>query len=181
MSTLIVTVLVIALLTILGYFAAKEEYRLKSASIVFLVVLLLSSSTLSTEWSRMTSELVDNDEDPHYGLPDLWDGKQVVCFHFPDGAAPSEFADGYTNGLELFNAAVAATDMTFAYTYTEFSFGLQIDSISGVSPCDTHTCTEDFSSGAWWQLLDNGAISLVGISDLELDSDSVITWRIATY
>ena len=92
MSTLIVTVLVIALLTILGYFAAKEEYRLKSASIVFLVVLLLSSSTLSTEWSRMTSELVDNDEDPHYGLPDLWDGKQVVCFHFPDGAAPSEFA-----------------------------------------------------------------------------------------
>lgn len=210
MSTLIVTVLVIALLTILGYFAAKEESRLKSASIVFLVVLLLSSSTLSTEWSRMTSELVDNDEDPHYGLPDLWDGKQVVCFHFPDGAAPSEFADGrhhidhdgtdfrtdknwnstgacvggfegYTNGLELFNAAVAATDMTFAYTYTEFSFGLQIDSISGVSPCDTHTCTEDFSSGAWWQLLDNGAISLVGISDLELDSDSVITWEIATY
>ena len=62
MSTLITTVLAIIIITALGYLAAKEEHRLKSASVVFLVILLLSSSTLSTEWGRMTSELVDNDE-----------------------------------------------------------------------------------------------------------------------
>ena len=94
MSSLIVTIAIILILTALGYFAAKEEYRLKSASLVFLVVLLLSSSTLSTEWARMSSELVDDDGDSHYGLPDLWDGKQVVCFHFPAESTPSEFADG---------------------------------------------------------------------------------------
>ena len=210
MSTLITTLAVIIIMTVLGYLAAKDEYRLKSASVVFLVVLLLSFSTLSTEWGRMTSELVDNDEDPHYGLPDLWDGKQAICFHFPSDFAPSGLNDGrhhidydgtdfktddnwnstgacvggfegYTNGLELFNAAVAVTGTTFTYTYTEFSFGWQIDSIGGVAPCDTNTCAEDSSSGAYWQLLDNGEISLLGISDLELDSDSVITWQITTW
>jgi len=210
MSTLIVTVSLVAILTVLGYFAAKEEYRLKSASIVFLVVLLLSSSTLSTEWGRMTSELVDNDEDPHYGLPDLWDGKQAVCFHFPDGASPSEFADGrhhidydgtdfrtdknwnstgacvggfegFENGLDLLNAAVEVRPLLFALNVTEFSFGLQINSIGNVSPCEVYTCAEDFSSGAYWELLNDGAYSMTGISDLALNSDTVITWQIASY
>ena len=94
MSTLITTVAAIIVTCLLGYLASTEQYRLKFASVIFLVMLLLSSSTLSYEWSRMTSELVDNEEDPHHGLPDIWNGKQVVCFHFPEGASPPEFADG---------------------------------------------------------------------------------------
>ena len=94
MSILITTITIIIITSLLGYFAPPNEYRLKSASVVFLVMLLLSSSTLSYEWSRMTSELVDNEEDPHHGLPDIWNDKQVVCFHFPEGSSPSEFADG---------------------------------------------------------------------------------------
>ena len=210
MSTLITTVLAIIIITALGFFAAKEEHRLKSASVVFLVILLLSSSTLSTEWGRMTSELVDNDEDPHYGLPDLWDGKQAVCFHFPSDFAPSGLNDGrhhidydgtdfktdenwnstgacvggfegYDFGIDLLNAAVTATGDLFILNASESSFGLFINTIAGVDPCDTHTCAEDFSSGAYWELLHNGAYSMLGISDLPLDSDSVITWQIATY
>ena len=54
-----------------------------------------------------------------------------------------------------------------------------IDSIGGVSPCDVYTCTD--SSGAYWELLNDGAYSMVGISDLVLNDDTVITWQIATW
>ena len=42
----------------------------------------------------MTAELIEEEDDPHYGLPDIWDGKQVVCIHFPQAEAP----DGYEQG-----------------------------------------------------------------------------------
>lgn len=210
MSTLLTTAGIILLVTGLSFFAVKQDNRMKSASLVFLVMLMLSTSTLSTEWGRMTSELVEESDDPHYGLPDLWDGKQAVCFHFPSGSAPSDLDDGrhhidydgtdfktddnwnvtgacvggfegYDNGLDLLNAAVDATGEQFALNITEFSFGLQINTIAGISPCDAYDCAEDFSSGAYWEILHNGAYSLVGVSDLVLDSDSVITWQIASY
>ena len=210
MSTLVTTIAVIIVTSLLGYFASKDQYRLKFASLIFLVMLLLSSSTLSYEWSRMTSELVDNEEDPHHGLPDIWNGKQVVCFHFPEGASPSEFADGrhhidydgtdfktdrnsnstgacvggfegYDVGIDLLNAAVEVRPSLLALNATEFSFGIMVDSIGGVIPCEVYTCAEDFSSGAWWQLLNDGVISLLGISDLALNDDTVITWEIASY
>lgn len=210
MSVLVSTIGVIITLTFLSYFAAKEEYRIKSTSVVFLAILLLSSSTLSTEWGRMTTELIDNDEDPHHGLPDIWDGKQAVCFHFPEGATPSEFADGrhhidydgsdfytdenwnttgacvggfegYENGLDLLTAAVEVRPFLFALDVTEFSFGIMINSIGGVSPCEVYACADDFSSGVYWELLNDGVYSMVGISDLALNHDTVITWHITTY
>ena len=51
----------------------KEEDRLKVLSALWLVVILLSSSIISTDWARMTSELVDDEGDSHYGLPDIWE------------------------------------------------------------------------------------------------------------
>ena len=89
--------------------------------------------------------------------------------------------EGFENGLDLQNAAIEVTGNTFLITSTEFSFGLQIDSISGITPCDVYECASDGSSGAYWQLLHNGAYSMVGISDLVLDEDSVVTWQLATY
>ena len=77
-------------------------------------------------------------------------------------------------------AAVNVSGESFSLNTTEFSsFGLQIDSIGGVSPCDVYTCTD--SSGAYWELLNDGAYSMVGISDLVLNDDTVITWQIATW
>jgi len=175
-----------------------------------LVFLIITFSSISTEWNRMTSELVDEADNPHYGLPDIWDDKQVVCFHFPANSAPSGLDDGrhhfdfdgtdfktdkdwnetggcvggfenFNNGLDLLNAAIEATGSTFLINSTEFSFGLQIDSIAGVEPCKVYQCASDGASGAWWALLHNGAYSIVGISDLVLDVDSVLTWQITSY
>jgi|TARA_B110000881_G_C18582863_1_gene522868 Ca2+/Na+ antiporter len=198
-------------------FNSKAESHSKESNLfakVFttfsLVFIIITFSSITSEWNRMTSELVDEADDPHYGLPDLWDGKQVVCFHFPSDNVPSGLEDGrhhfdfdgidfktdkewngtggcvggfenYDNGLNLLNAAVEATGSTFSLNITEFSFGLQIDTIGGVSPCVAFTCAEDFSSGAYWEVLHNGGYSMVGISDIELDDNSVITWRIASY
>ena len=67
---------------------------LKAMSLGLLILLLISFPTISTEWARMTAELIEEEDDPHYGLPDIWDGKQVVCIHFPQTEAP----DGYEQG-----------------------------------------------------------------------------------
>ena len=214
MSTLITTLAVVIILTALAFLAVKEENRLKSASVVFVSMLLLTFGTITEELGEITTELVENDEDPHYGLPISWNGTQVVCFHFPSGSSLEGFDDGrhhidsngnsasmtvgtwgdsnatgaciggfegYDNGLDLLNAAVNVTGDSFSLNITEFSFGLQIDSIGGISPCEVYTCAEDFSSGAYWELLNDGAYSMVGISDLVLNDDTVITWQIASY
>ena len=58
-----------------------------------------------------------------------------------------------------------------------YSFGLMVDSIAGVDPSQM---SGNFS-GAYWSLYHNGALSMIGIIELELDSDSVITWRVDTW
>ena len=210
MNPLIIYAGTFLIVAALIFMSVEQKILAKSMASFTLVFILLTFSSASTEWNRYTSEFVDEADNPHYGLPDLWDDKQAVCFHFPADFAPSNLDDGrhhfdydgtdfktdkdwnstgacvggfegYTNGLDLFNAAVESTGTTFAYNYTEFSFGLQIDTISGVAPCEAFTCAVDFSSGAYWELLHNGAYSMVGISDLELDSNSVVTWQIASY
>tara|TARA_B100000949_G_scaffold81321_1_gene72757 strand:+ start:420 stop:674 length:255 start_codon:yes stop_codon:yes gene_type:complete len=74
--------------------SVQDENRLKALSVAWVVFLVLSFSTITTEWARMTAELVDEEDDPHYGLPDIWEREQVVCFHFPEGYAPTGFDDG---------------------------------------------------------------------------------------
>tara|TARA_B100000900_G_scaffold45505_1_gene33839 strand:+ start:2416 stop:3057 length:642 start_codon:yes stop_codon:yes gene_type:complete len=213
MSSLIMLSVIVVIVTMLSYFAVNEENRLKSASVVFVSMLLVTFGTISEELGEITTELVQDDGDPHYGLPSSWNGTQVVCFHFPSESSPEDFDqgryhidtsgitifvddnwengnvtgacvggfEGYEEGLDLLNAAVNVTGDSFSLNVTEFSFGLQINSIGGVSPCEVYTCADDFSSGAYWELLNDGAYSMVGISDLTLNDDTVITWQIASY
>jgi hypothetical protein len=198
------------IISILIYASVNKQSIAKVMATFTLVFVLITFSSASTEWNQYTNGLVDDVDDPHYGLPDSWDDKQAVCFHFPEGYTPSNLDDGrhhfdsngtdfkidknwnstggcvggfegYDYGLNLFNAAVEATNSTFSYNYTQFYFGLQIDSIAGISPCAAYTCATDSSSGAYWEMLHNGAYSLVGISYLILDSNSVITWQITSY
>ena len=179
---------------------------LKPISLGILVLLLVSFPKISTEWARMTAELVDEEDDPHFGLPDIWDGQQVVCIHSPEAEAPEDFDQGrihidydgtefmsdvewnetgaciggfsdHDNGWSLLNAAINSTGDTFLLNITQYSFGLMVDSIAGVDPSQM---SGNFS-GAYWSLYHNGALSMIGITELELDSDSVITWRVDTW
>ncbi|MEC7707143.1 MAG: DUF4430 domain-containing protein [Candidatus Thermoplasmatota archaeon] len=208
MSDLVAIVVLFVIITIVGWAGRYDENRLKSLSVAWVVFLLVTFPTLSTELARMTSELVDDESDPHHGLPDIWEDKQVVCFHFPEGHAPdgyqgarhhidsdgTEFMtdsdwnhtgacvggfSGFENGLDLLDKAVLASGGEFAYNSTQYTFGLQINSIAGIDPCDVATCSD--ISGAYWRLFHNSQMAMVGISDLELDEDSVITWTIETW
>jgi len=54
--------------------------------------------------------------------------------------------------------------------YDVGDYGPFVTSIGGVTQAD------DWSS--WWGLYINGAEAPVGIGDLQIDADDVITWRI---
>lgn len=208
MSDLVVLIALFVLITVVVRGSSEEEKRLKNLSIAWVILLLITFPTLSTEWARMTSELIDDEGDPHYGLPDIWDGKQVVCFHFPEGHAPDGYDgaryhidsdgtqfmsdsdwnqtgaciggfSGFDNGLALMDEAVAVSGGDFAYNATQYTFGMLINSIAEVNPCEVSPCSE--TSGAWWALFHNGPLATAGISDLELETDSVITWSIETW
>ena len=204
-------VAIIALFTIITFVIGKSsehENRLKSLSIAWVILLLITFPTLTTEWARMTSELVDDEGDSHYGLPDIWESKQVVCFHFPMGYAPDGYdgaryhidSDGtqfmsdsdwnqtgaciggftdFENGLTLMDEAIAVSGGDFSYNATQYTFGTMINSIAEVYPCDVSTCSD--TEGAWWALFHNGQLATAGIGDLTLESDSVITWAIETW
>jgi len=207
-SDLVVLIALFVLITVVVRGSSEEEKRLKNLSIAWVILLLVTFPTLSTEWARMTSELIDDEGDPHYGLPDIWDGKQVVCFHFPEGHAPDGYDgaryhidsdgtqfmsdsdwnqtgaciggfSGFDNGLALMDEAVAVSGGDFAYNATQYTFGMLINSIAEVNPCEVSPCSE--TSGAWWALFHNGPLATAGISDLELETDSVITWSIETW
>tara|TARA_B100000029_G_scaffold515579_1_gene623362 strand:+ start:8072 stop:8698 length:627 start_codon:yes stop_codon:yes gene_type:complete len=207
-SDFVALIVLFVLITIAVRGSAEEENRLKSLSVAWLIFLLITFPTLNTEWARMTSELVDDETNSHYGLPDIWEGNQVVCFHFPEDHSPDGYQgaryhidsdgtqfmtdsdwnqtgaciggfSGFENGLNLMDEAVATSGGDFAYNATQFTFGMMINSIAGVDPCDVSACTD--ASGAWWGLFHNGKLATAGIGDLTLESDSVITWSIVTW
>ena len=55
--------------------------------------------------------------------------------------------------------------------YTESSFGPYVTSIGGFTP----------TGNSYWALYHNGAMSMVGIGDLELNSNSIILWQVDTW
>ncbi len=208
MSDLVILIALFIIISIAVGGSAEEENKLKNLSIAWVIILLITFPTLSTEWARMTSELIDDEGDPRYGLPDIWDGKQVVCFHFPEGNAPDGYEgaryhidsdgthfmtdsnwnqtgaciggfSGFDNGLALMDEAVAVSGGNFAYNSTQYTFGMMINSIAEVNPCEISPCSE--TSGASWALFHNGPLATAGISDLALEPDSVITWSIETW
>ena len=94
------------------------------------------------------------------------------------GACVGGFS-GFESGKDLMDSAVNASSSDLSYNSTEFSFGLQIDSIGGIEPCDAYSCTD--SSGAYWSLYHNGGHSMVGISGMILSEGDVVLWKIETW
>ena len=65
MSDFVALIALFVLITIAIGGSAEDENRLKSLSVAWVIFLLITFPTLSTEWARMTSELVDDETDSH--------------------------------------------------------------------------------------------------------------------
>ena len=66
-------------------------------------------------------------------------------------------------------------DLDVSYDVTEW--GPYVHTIGGLN---ANELTGNFS-GAYWELLNNGEISMVGIGDLIMSEGDVLLWRIATW
>ena len=181
----------------------RDAALLRAITAIWLVSLIISAPMINEEWSRMTSVLVEEESNPHYGLPDIWEDKQVVCIHFPDNATHLEFVEGrhhvdsdgseflidknsnstgvciggftgYDTGFSLFIDASNIAADNLEIEYTESDWGILITSIGGLNPGAEW-------GNAYWALYHNGALSTIGISELVLEDDSVILWRVETW
>ncbi|MEE3134621.1 MAG: DUF4430 domain-containing protein [Candidatus Thermoplasmatota archaeon] len=177
----------------------QPKSRLKAISVIWLVTLIISTPIINSEWNRINNLLLD-EEKSHYGLPKEWEDKQVMCIHFPDDYTSSEFNDGrhhisstgetifidtywnesgvclggfseYSNGFDFLLNSTNILDNKLLVNYTESSFGPYVTSIGGFTP----------TGNSYWALYHNGAMSMVGIGDLELNSNSIILWQVDTW
>lgn len=181
---------------------------LKPLSVVAVIVLILLAPSIRDALKEEAATYVNDSESSHNGLPESWNNSQVFCVLFLDQASHPKFTSGvtmiesdgsilgtnseyngtgacvggfsgYENGLDLMNDAVNSSGNDLVYNSTEFSFGLQIDSIGNIEPCDVAECSD--SSGAYWALYHNGGASMVGISDVILEEADVLLWQIETW
>ena len=83
----------------------------------------------------------------------------------------SALKNHYENGFNFMLDAINSTDEDLEIIYSESNWGPYITSIGGYEP----------TGNSYWALSHNGAVSLVGIGDLYLESNSVILWEVATY
>jgi len=195
-------------LSVLMWGAISVDNRLKALSAIWLVFFLVSAPAISHEWARMTSELVTEEGDSHHGLPDLWDGQQVVCIHFPNNSTHPDYSDGrhhidydgtdfmtddessatgacvggfsgYENGFDLMLNATNTAEGDLEVAYSTSEYGIMIETIGGIDPCSSYTCSS--TQGAYWSLYHNNAWSMVGIGELVLQDDSVIVWQVDTW
>ena len=70
--------------------------KLKPASILILVTLVLLASTIQDALSKETAKFVGDNESAHHGLPLEWNGDQVICILFPPDYPHAEFNYGVT-------------------------------------------------------------------------------------
>ena len=185
----------------------SNDTYLKSGSIIAVVVLILLSPAIQDVLNDEAAKYVNDSESSHDGLPSEWNTNQVICVHFPLEYPHSQYSsgitmidsdgsvlgvnedlnstgacvggfEGYTDAVEFMMGATRATggQLSVGYTvdpnwgpFVHTIGGLNVDEISG-----------NFTA-AYWELLHNGEISMVGIGDLTLSEADVILWRIGTW
>ena len=179
---------------------------LKPASVLALIVLILMAPSIQDRLSEEASKFVEDNESAHNGLPTEWEGKQVICVHFPTSSPHDRFPqgvtmigsdgvelgvnedlnrtgacvggfEGYSNGLDFMMDSTRMASGSLSVGYDVGQWGAFVHTIGGLN---ADTMTGDFN-GAYWSLDHNGAASMVGIGDLVMSEGDVISWSIGTW
>ena len=180
--------------------------NLKPLSVLAVIVLIILAPTIRDALKEEAATYVNDSESSHNGLPESWNGTQVLCVLYPPDTPHSKFNKGvtmidsdgttlgvnadfngtgacvggfeeYTEGMPFFlnSTKVTGGDLDVAYDVSEW--GSYVHTIGGLN---ANELTGNFS-GAYWELLHNGEISMVGIDDLIMTEGDVILWQIATW
>ncbi len=179
---------------------------LKPASVVALLVLILLAPNIQDRLSEEAAKFIDDNESAHDGLPTEWEGKQVMCVHFPASSPHDKFSmgvtmigydgtemgvnedlnrtgacvggfEGYSNGLDFMMNSTRVATGDLSVGYDVGQWGVFVHTIGGLN---ADAMTGDFN-GAYWNLDHNGATSMVGIGDLVMSEGDVISWSIGTW
>tara|TARA_B100000700_G_scaffold69803_1_gene77403 strand:+ start:5196 stop:5762 length:567 start_codon:yes stop_codon:yes gene_type:complete len=180
--------------------------ELKPISVIAVIALILLAPSIRDALREEAATYVSDSESSHDGLPESWNNSQVMCVMFPsdtphpefnsgvtmiesDGStygANSEFNGtgvcvggftGFTEGMTFFLNSTNATNGVLDVSYDVTDWGPYVHTIGGLN---ANELTGNFS-GAYWELLHNGEISMVGIGDLIMSEGDVLLWRIATW
>ncbi len=93
-TSLLFGIIVTALAATAIFWRMLGARRLQVLSALWLVALLASLPALDATVNELAAELVQNEGDPHNGLPAVWHDSQVVCFFYDEETAPSAYSDG---------------------------------------------------------------------------------------
>jgi len=183
-----------------------DSNRLRIASIIILVILVLLSPFIREKTSRESAEFVKDNQSAHDGLPMDWEDKQVICVLFPEENQHKEYNEGitmidrsgeimdsnpelngtgaciggfssYTNGLDFAMDATRIANGKLSIAYEDGDWGPFVHTIGGLNADEI---SGDFN-GAYWKLDHNGETSMVGIGDLVMSEGDVLLWSISTW
>ena len=116
---------------------------------------------ISTAWSGYLSEQIEPEGDWDDSWSEEWKGSQVVVFELPEGQIVFGGLSGHKTVESLTDDA--AFRVGILIEKETFDSGEWIKSING-------------HEGAGWEFKIDGERGLLGISEAEVTSDSVIRW-----
>jgi hypothetical protein len=137
------------------------EQVLKTLLPGVVIFMAFNITMISTAWSGYLSEQVEPEGDWDDSWPEEWRGSQIVVFELPEGEVVFGGLFGHKTVENL--TEDAAFRVGIIIEKEVFDSGEWVKSIDG-------------HEGAGWEFRIDGERGLLGISEAQINSDSVIRW-----
>ena len=143
---------------------SNRDLTNKLAVLLILVVAIFALPSVSEIWSKEVDKLTDGPGDWDSDWPTEWENTQIVVFELPDGDVVIGGLSGYDNVEQLTDAA--ALEAGIIVDKQSYSLGQMVVSFDG------HELEG-------WEFTIDGERTPVGISQAEVNEDSVVRWSAA--
>jgi hypothetical protein len=147
----------------------RENYRssFKYFLIILVVISTFAFNDIVSAWSSYVSEINDQSQSQESlwdeTWPDEWLGTQIVIIEFDNQTLISGGHLNYDNALEL--TYKAADDLLISVEDSDTSIGKYIESFNHIE-------------GEGWIFFVDGSEAIVSAQYAEIDSDSIVHWKI---
>jgi outer membrane protein assembly factor BamB len=160
MTTLILLISILA--STPAFILHLHQKVLKSLLPGVVIFMAFNITMISTAWSGYLSEQIEPEGDWDESWPEEWKDTQVVVFELPDGEVVFGGLSGHNTVENLTDDA--AFRVGIIIEKETFDIGEWVKSIDG-------------HEGAGWEFRIDGERGLVGISEAQISSNSVIRWQ----